>query len=188
MLQVLSRLSVDVKGLKYTEAPYFLCADLGRCPDWVVRGQLEQLEPSQLRSWCWQRDWDTERSHQGPVELDSVPLPFGGELHGTTPTVATTPTGSHTAALGTDIERICEKIDGMCSSGTETRDDGPAAEFNPKIDNAKFRQDDLLKTKTKQLELTHDELRGGTDRSIGLNVAPRSPPPLNSGADALGRK
>ncbi|KAF2030348.1 hypothetical protein EK21DRAFT_23933, partial [Setomelanomma holmii] len=51
ILQVLSKLSVDVQGLKHTDgARYFLCTDLKRCPEWVTNGQIDYLEASQKRS------------------------------------------------------------------------------------------------------------------------------------------
>ncbi|KAF2273689.1 uncharacterized protein EI97DRAFT_352564, partial [Westerdykella ornata] len=55
ILQVLSTLSVDVRDLKWTQGVnYFLCADLKRCPEWVVgadgQKHMEAVEASQLRS------------------------------------------------------------------------------------------------------------------------------------------
>jgi hypothetical protein len=62
ILQVLSKLSVDTQGLKYSEGvQYFLCADLKRTPPWETTGAHGLVEASQLASWCWQRDWDESR-------------------------------------------------------------------------------------------------------------------------------
>lgn len=73
VLQVLSTLSVDVQGLKHTEGVrYFLCTDLKRCPEWVTNGQIEFLEATQQRSWCWQRAWDPTPIRNAPVELEAV--------------------------------------------------------------------------------------------------------------------
>ncbi|KAF2814848.1 uncharacterized protein BDZ99DRAFT_408275, partial [Mytilinidion resinicola] len=57
VLQVLSKLSVDTQGLKYSEGvQYFLCADLKRTPPWETTSAHGMVEASQLASWCWQRD------------------------------------------------------------------------------------------------------------------------------------
>lgn len=97
ILQVLSTLSVDVQGLKHKDgARYFLCTDLKRCPEWVVNGQIEYLEASQKRSWCWQRAWDPAPTQTAPVELEATatttspstdppPLPTNNELSATHP-------------------------------------------------------------------------------------------------------
>ena len=72
ILQVLSTLSCDVQGLKHTDGVrYFLCTDLKRLPEWVTNGQIEHLEASQQRSWCWQRAWDPMPSQTAPVELEA---------------------------------------------------------------------------------------------------------------------
>ncbi|KAJ4374160.1 hypothetical protein N0V83_002901 [Neocucurbitaria cava] len=72
ILQVLSTLSVDVQGLKHTDGVrYFLCTDLKRCPEWVTNGQMEYLEASQHRSWCWQRSWDPVPTQTAPIELEA---------------------------------------------------------------------------------------------------------------------
>jgi FtsZ-binding cell division protein ZapB len=74
ILQVLSTLSVDVQALKHTDGVrYFLCTDLKRCPEWVTNGQIEYLEASQKRSWCWQRSWDPAPTQTAPVELEATP-------------------------------------------------------------------------------------------------------------------
>ncbi|KAL5115957.1 hypothetical protein ACEQ8H_006179 [Pleosporales sp. CAS-2024a] len=74
ILQVLSTIAVDVQGLKHTDGVrYLLCTDLKRCPEWVTNGQLEYLEASQRRSWCWQRSWDPAPIHTAPVELEALP-------------------------------------------------------------------------------------------------------------------
>ena len=73
ILQILSTLSVDAQGLKHTEGVrYFLCTDLKRCPDWVTDGQPSFFEPTQQRSWCWQRSWDPSPTQVSPVELDAA--------------------------------------------------------------------------------------------------------------------
>ncbi|CAO2657346.1 Nn.00g034720.m01.CDS01 [Neocucurbitaria sp. VM-36] len=72
ILQVLSTLSVDVQGLKHTEGVrHFLCTDLKRCPEWVTNGQMEYLEATQHRSWCWQRSWDPMPTQTAPIELEA---------------------------------------------------------------------------------------------------------------------
>jgi hypothetical protein len=74
ILQVLSTISVDVQGLKHTDGVrYLLCTDLKRCPEWVTNSQIEYLEASQMRSWCWQRSWDPTPTQTAPVELDATP-------------------------------------------------------------------------------------------------------------------
>lgn len=74
ILQVLSTISVDVQGLKHTDGVrYLLCADLKRCPEWVTNGQIEFLEASQKRSWCWQRSWDPTPTQTAPFELEAIP-------------------------------------------------------------------------------------------------------------------
>jgi hypothetical protein len=74
VLQVLSTLSVDVRGLKHTDGVrYFLCTDLKRCPEWATNGQTAYLEASQQRSWCWQRSWDPAPTQIAPAELDATP-------------------------------------------------------------------------------------------------------------------
>ncbi|KAH6620591.1 hypothetical protein C7974DRAFT_236380 [Boeremia exigua] len=73
ILQVLSTLSVDVHSLRHTDGVrYFLCTDLKRCPEWVTNGQTAILEPTQERSWCWQRAWDPTPIRAAPVELDAT--------------------------------------------------------------------------------------------------------------------
>lgn len=77
VLQVLSTLSVDVQGLKYSEGVrYFLNTDLKRLPEWVSNGQVEHLEATQQHSWCWQRAWDPVPVPSAPVELEA---PLGNE-------------------------------------------------------------------------------------------------------------
>ncbi|EMD65609.1 hypothetical protein COCSADRAFT_307714 [Bipolaris sorokiniana ND90Pr] len=72
ILQVLSTLSVDVQGLKYTDGVrYFLNTDLKRLPEWVSNGQAEHLEATQQQSWCWQRSWDPMPIPNAPVELEA---------------------------------------------------------------------------------------------------------------------
>lgn len=72
ILQVLSTLSVDVQGLKYTDGVrYFLNTDLKRLPEWVSNGHAEHLEATQQQSWCWQRSWDPMPIPNAPVELEA---------------------------------------------------------------------------------------------------------------------
>lgn len=82
ILQVLSTLSVDVQGIKHTEGVrYFLCTDLKRLPEWVVNGQLEYLQASQKRSWCWQRAWDPAPVQSAPVELEATATNEAANVH-----------------------------------------------------------------------------------------------------------
>ncbi|KAF2192711.1 hypothetical protein K469DRAFT_731177 [Zopfia rhizophila CBS 207.26] len=125
ILQVLSKLSVDIQGLKCTEGVrYFLCTDLKRCPDWVTMGQAEQMEASQQRSWCWQRSWAPTQVTGAPVELEGSSVSPGGELDGAT-------------MLNNDIQRISEKIDGM----------GRMRAYERRIENEKIKQEEFTKTK-----------------------------------------
>ncbi|KAF2741295.1 hypothetical protein EJ04DRAFT_480562 [Polyplosphaeria fusca] len=125
-LQVLSKLSVDTHGLKWTDSVrYFLCTDLKRMPDWVTNGQAEHMEASQQRSWCWQRSWDPTPIDGVPVELEgSSTSALGSELDGAT-------------MLESDIRRIGEKIDDM----------GRVRALERKIENEKIKQDEFAMTK-----------------------------------------
>jgi hypothetical protein len=138
VLQVLSTLSVDVPGLKHTDGVrYFLCTDLKRCPEWVTNGQLEHLEASQQRSWCWQRSWDPAPAQTAPVELEATPtfdqpaMPPNGELRAydnarperqTHTELASPPTLDLNTNLDgptlmqNDIRRINEKINNLALS------------------------------------------------------------------------
>ncbi|KAI8937510.1 hypothetical protein NX059_005228 [Plenodomus lindquistii] len=145
ILQVLSTLSVDVQGLKHTDGVrYFLCPDLKRIPDWVTNGQLEHLEASQHRSWCWQRAWDPKPAQTAPVELEAhfpselahvqshhqedhrdaeyLPHSFPSPppqcaLPAPPPAFdGTTTTTTTTTHLANDIRRIGEKIDSLSLS------------------------------------------------------------------------
>lgn len=129
ILQVLSTLSVDVQGLKHKEGVrYFLCTDLKRCPDWVTHGQIEHLEASQQRSWCWQRSWDPAPIQAAPVELeatsshDSASEPhYENEIIGNTATnflyqERSSPTLEGATLIQDDIRRIGEKINSMSLS------------------------------------------------------------------------
>ncbi|KAF2109298.1 hypothetical protein BDV96DRAFT_652145 [Lophiotrema nucula] len=128
VLQVLSKLSVDIQGLKWTEGVrYFLCTDLKRCPDWVTQGQIEIMEATQQRSWCWQRPWGPTPLSRAPVELDGSSAPVGsGELDGAT-------------MLNNDIQRISEKIDDMGI--------GRMRNYERRIENEKIKQDEFSMTK-----------------------------------------
>ncbi|KAF2022060.1 hypothetical protein BU24DRAFT_36724 [Aaosphaeria arxii CBS 175.79] len=109
-LQVLSTISVDVEGLRFTNGvPYFLCSDLRRCPEWVTDGQPEFHEGSQLRSYCWQRPWGhpSSNSTTRPAELEGSHLPDVREMEGTP-----SPLDGATM-LDRDIQRISEKIEYM---------------------------------------------------------------------------
>lgn len=55
MLQMLSRLAVDIQGLWYTNGvPYFLNCDLSGCPPWAGAKFPHTMRPSNVEdSWCW---------------------------------------------------------------------------------------------------------------------------------------
>lgn len=98
ILQVLSTLSVDVQGLKHTKGVrYFLCTDLKRCPEWVTNGQMDFLEVSQQRSWCWQRAWDPTPIRNAPVELPATTSP---DRHVQLPERSRSNTQTHTTEYG----------------------------------------------------------------------------------------
>ncbi|KAH7078833.1 hypothetical protein BKA63DRAFT_531626 [Paraphoma chrysanthemicola] len=127
ILQVLSTLSVDVQGLKHTDAVrYFLCTDLKRCPEWVTNGQIEYLEASQQRSWCWQRSWDPAPTQTAPVELEATQsheAPDSSPSSNDTRTQAASRQDRRTETeaedldgatlLQSDIHRINEKINAL---------------------------------------------------------------------------
>jgi hypothetical protein len=144
VLQVLSKLSVDVQSLKHTDGVrYFLCTDLKRCPEWVTNGQAELLEASQQRSWCWQRPW-------GPTPIKGAPA----ELEANAPTPpATEELDSTTIDGGTmmnhEIRRLGEKIDNMSVARAEGRS---AAErnFAARRENQKMIQDEFAAQKADQ--------------------------------------
>ncbi|KAF2856632.1 hypothetical protein T440DRAFT_549986 [Plenodomus tracheiphilus IPT5] len=136
ILQVLSTLSVDVQGLKHTDGVrYFLCTDLKRIPEWVTNGQLEHLEASQHRSWCWQRAWDPKPAQTAPVELEA-PLSTGRNRAASrheaeyfahsfpTPppqgALPAPPAFDGTTTMANDIRRIGEKIDSLSLSHNAT--------------------------------------------------------------------
>ena len=80
ILGVLSTISVDVSGLKYTDkVSYFLNTSLNGIPPWrsppdqaEILRRLNMEEPSQLRSYCWLRaqEWQREK-----LALQSNPSP-----------------------------------------------------------------------------------------------------------------
>ncbi|OCK78497.1 hypothetical protein K432DRAFT_301892 [Lepidopterella palustris CBS 459.81] len=102
VLQVLSQLSVDTKGLRYADGvQYFLCADIKRCPPWETTNERPIMtEASQLGSWCWQRRWDESRStsRQSPNIISELEDSSDviGELDGN--------------GLNRDLQRVGEKI------------------------------------------------------------------------------
>lgn len=112
ILQVLSTLSVDVQGLKWSSGvQYFLCADMKRCPEWVTAGHIEDIEASQLRSYCWQRSWSDRVVRSEPLELEGSSVGMvGGELDGVTSPISV-------MGLNGEIRRISEKIDNYGMSG-----------------------------------------------------------------------
>lgn len=139
ILQVLSTLSVDVPDLKWTNGVrYFLCSDLKRCPEWVTEGQIEQLEASQVRSYCWQRPWGSTSIPGAPIELEAASVPPSGELDGGLDTA----TLDDATMLNQDIRRISEKINDMTLSGNQARRD-----YERKIENEKTKQEEFGVTK-----------------------------------------
>ncbi|ORY19845.1 hypothetical protein BCR34DRAFT_595291 [Clohesyomyces aquaticus] len=191
ILQVLSKLSVDIQGLKYTDGVrYFLCTDLKRCPDWVTNGQAEYMEASQLRSWCWQRAWDPTPTAGAPVELEgsSIQVPRGVEpdSHGDrVPDMSSGGTMTSDEArrlegatiLNNDIRRISEKIEDM----------GRMRTYERRIENEKIKQEEFGKTKRDQsYRLTESDY---VERPLVPNRSPlRSPPPgpFTGGGAAVG--
>jgi hypothetical protein len=72
-LQVLSQLSVDNKGLKYTNGvDYLLCSSIKKCPPWDPNGRLPVSEASQQDSYCWLAPdrWDQEYLRTGGGSSD----------------------------------------------------------------------------------------------------------------------
>ncbi|KAF2476439.1 uncharacterized protein BDR25DRAFT_339446 [Lindgomyces ingoldianus] len=168
ILQVLSELSVDIQGLKWTEGVrYFLCTDLKRCPDWVTNGQAEYMEASQQRSWCWQRSWDPTPIAGAPVELEGSCVPVGAEIDGGgSGTMRSEDAQSldGTTMLNNDIRRISEKIDDM----------GRMRQYERRIENEKIKQEEFGKTKRDQsYRLTESDF---VDRPLVPSRSPlRSP-------------
>jgi hypothetical protein len=143
VLQVLSTLSVDVQSLKHTDGVrYFLCTDLKRCPEWVTNGQIELLEASQQRSWCWQRPWGPTPIKGEPAELEaSLPATATEELDSTIVDGAT--------MMNNEIRRLGEKIDNMSVARAEGRS---AAErnFTARRENQKMIQGEFAAQKVDQ--------------------------------------
>ncbi|KAF1838827.1 hypothetical protein BDW02DRAFT_338733 [Decorospora gaudefroyi] len=161
VLQVLSTLSVDVQGLKHTDGVgYLLCTDLKRMPEWVSKGQIEHLEATQQRSWCWQRAWDPMPTQTAPVELeatssidrnertsdhgeipnaDSAGLPFPSPP----PQHALPPPPSLDGAtlMQNDIRRLGEKIDNFSLSQNATNHF--RQEYERRRENEKVIQDEF---------------------------------------------
>ncbi|KAF2203145.1 hypothetical protein GQ43DRAFT_412242 [Delitschia confertaspora ATCC 74209] len=144
ILQVLSRLSVDVAGLRFKEnVPYFLCADMKRCPEWVTNGHVETIEASQQRSYCWTRSWSTKRTKSEAVELEASSIPLGGELEGVTNLTMLDGTTMQSpiapldgpTMLNNDIQRISEKIDEL----------GRIRVHERRIENEKMKREDVVK-------------------------------------------
>ncbi|KAH7127053.1 hypothetical protein B0J11DRAFT_293132 [Dendryphion nanum] len=144
ILQVLSTLSVDVPGLKWTNGVrYFLCSDLKRCPEWVTEGGVEQLEASQIRSYCWQRPWGPTSIPGAPIELEASSLPISGELDSTVTSTSTLDNSLDGATmLDQDIRRISEKINDMTTNGSRARRD-----YERRIENEKTKQEEFGVTK-----------------------------------------
>ena len=132
ILQVLSTLSVDVQGLRHTEGVrYFLNTDLKRMPEWVSNNQMEHLEATQQRSWCWQRTWDLMPTQSAPVELDATSIHqrvnrypdsrnasrVDQSIPSPPPQQALPPPPSQgTTMIQDDIRRISEKIESLSLS------------------------------------------------------------------------
>ncbi|KAF2007325.1 hypothetical protein P154DRAFT_558605 [Amniculicola lignicola CBS 123094] len=142
ILQVLSKLSVDVQTLKWTEGVrYFLCAEVRRCPDWVTNGQAEYIEATQRRSWCWQRPWGINPMSNVPIELEattttsSFPMPPPTQPLPRAPGDRDTMDGA--TLLQSDIYRISEKIDEMGRSRRDER----------RLMNEKIKQEEFSMTK-----------------------------------------
>lgn len=141
VLQVLSTLTVDVHGLKHKDgARYFLCTDLKRCPEWVVNGQIEYLEASQKRSWCWQRTWDPAPTQTAPVELEAT---------ATNPTTNPPPAPVNNELSAMRPDRDCERED----------DQPPPLDLNnASLEGATLVQNDIrrINEKINDLSLTHN--------------------------------
>ncbi|KAF2691636.1 hypothetical protein K458DRAFT_381481 [Lentithecium fluviatile CBS 122367] len=180
VLQVLSKLSVDVQSLKFTDGVrYFLCTDLKRCPEWVTNGQIEQLEAIQQRSFCWQRSWDPTILPGQPVELDGNSMAMGGELGTTTPDRNDHDRNGYDrnldgdTMLQNDIQRISEKIDNMGISRTESRL-AAQREIEIRRENEKVMQEEFG---NKRMDSTYRLTESDYQRPIIPSRSPlRSPP------------
>ncbi|KAF2752048.1 hypothetical protein M011DRAFT_393651 [Sporormia fimetaria CBS 119925] len=136
ILQVLSTLSVDVRGLKWTQGVrHFLCAELKRCPEWVTEGQTEYLEASQTRSWCWQRPWSPTRITYQPAELEGNAMRVVEESDAATLDGAT--------MINEDIRRIGEKIDRMRMTVQGNGDLGHRRGSERRVEKGKMRESGL---------------------------------------------
>ena len=208
ILQVLSTLSVDVRDLKWTQGVrYFLCTDLKRCPEWVTNGQTEQMEASQLRSWCWQRPWAPTAYSGAPAELEGNSMPIGGELDSESRDVVYTATAPRAAPpapvrsptrepsgatlLNEDIRRISEKINDMHMSSSQTASHSPHRLYERRIENEKLKREDFDMTKRMDgsFRLTQSDYayqRGGNNGMQPPLVPLRSPhrSPLRSPASS----
>jgi hypothetical protein len=166
VLQVLSTLSVDVQGLKHTDGVRtFLCTDLKRMPEWVSNGQLEHLEATQQRSWCWQRAWDPTPTQTAPVELEATSsLESNNNVHGhgeirsaeiaghpfpSPPPERALPAPPSSldgaTLMQNDIRRLGEKIDNLSLSHNAT--DHFTQEFVRRRENEKVIQDEFIDRK-----------------------------------------
>jgi hypothetical protein len=162
VLQVLSTLSVDVQGLKYTDdVRSFLCTDLKRMPEWVSNGQIEHLEATQKQSWCWQRAWDPMPTQTAPVELEATssldndhPTYDNGESRSAEmaghpfpsppPERALPPpppTLDGTTPMQNDMRRLGEKIDNLSLSRNATNHF--RQEYEQRRENEKVIQDEF---------------------------------------------
>ena len=197
ILQILSTLSVDAQGLKHTEGVrYFLCTDLKRCPDWVTDGQPSFFEPTQQRSWCWQRSWDPSPTQASPVELDAAapspsytaPQPRSRAntqargsaytQHSTSPpsrSLPLSPTDFDGATLvQDDIARIGEKIRALSTNNAHTSR-SPRHEYERRREIDKITTSGLRSPRLNDLEMDYN--RSPTeDPSAQLAFARRSSP------------
>jgi hypothetical protein len=162
VLQVLSTLSVDVQGLKHTDGVRsFLCTDLKRMPEWVSNGQMEHLEATQRRSWCWQRAWDPMPTQTAPVELEATSFLDSNHRTNDSGETRSAEMASHpfpsppperalpppppsldgATLMQNDIRRLGEKIDSLSLSHNATNHF--TQEFVRKRENEKVIQDEF---------------------------------------------
>jgi hypothetical protein len=204
ILQILSTLSVDAQGLKHTEGVrYFLCTDLKRCPDWVTDGQPSFFEPTQQRSWCWQRSWDPSPTQVSPVELDAAapspsytaPQPRSrantqAQARNSAYTQQSTSPPSRSLALSPtdfdgatlvqdDIARISEKIKALSTNNAHTSR-SPRHEYERRRENDKILTGGLRSPRLNDMEMdyhqspTEEAYRPTKDPSTQLALARRS--------------
>lgn len=109
ILQTLSHLSADVRGLRYTEdVDYFLCFGLNGIAPWnsTSVGRSAVVMPAQEASYCWKvaESWKIPRavSAESPIRKPAV------EMSLVPPPLQLRPSGSGDSVIATPIDPVVE--------------------------------------------------------------------------------